>query len=151
MQLHMFKIYKFGHVPCLTVIFHTLCFIIWVWRVANIFACNICRGILFRKINECCARSQRWDLLWRVCLSMSDNWFRKWLGTENRRHSYVNPWWARSLPHICVISLQFPNTVWERIQITLHTVSSCAEINRSRWNSTEMLPQAFYNFPEIAS
>ena len=42
--------------------------------------------------------------LWRrnVCLTMSRNWFRWWLGTAYTTRGYLNQWWHKPTLHKCV-------------------------------------------------
>ena len=42
-----------------------------------------------------------WSLFPRVQLTISQHWFRKWLGAEQATSHYLNQCWPSSLTHIC--------------------------------------------------
>ena len=46
-----------------------------------------------------------WSLFLRVQLTISEPWFRQWLGAEQATSHYLNQWWPSLLTHICVARL----------------------------------------------
>ena len=42
-----------------------------------------------------------WSLFLGLQLTISQHWFRKWLGAEYAKSYYLNQWWPDSLTHIC--------------------------------------------------
>ena len=42
-----------------------------------------------------------WNMFSGVQLTISQHWFRWWLGAEQATSHYLNQWWPSSLTHIC--------------------------------------------------
>ena len=60
------------------------------------------RNFVFR-FEFSCFRS----LLLRVQVTISQHWFKKWLGTEQVSSHYLNQWWTNLPTHICVTRPQW--------------------------------------------
>ena len=53
-----------------------------------------------------------WSLFPRVQLTMSQHWFRKWLGAEQAASHYLNQCLGSSLTHICGTRGRWVNSSW---------------------------------------
>ena len=50
-----------------------------------------------------------WSLFPRIQLTISQHWFRQWLGAEQATSHYLKQWWPNSMMHICIARPQWVN------------------------------------------
>ena len=82
-----------------------------------------------------------WSLFIRVQLTISQHWFRYWVGAEKAASYYLNQWWPSSLTHICGTKQVLTQWGWDNMaaisQMTFSTAFSWMkmyEMNENVWS-----------------
>ena len=88
-------------------IYHHLVLTHWGWdKMATIFQTIFSNAFSWMKMFEFRLEFHR-SLFFRFQLTISQHWFRKWLGTKQATSHYLNQWLSISLTHICATRPQW--------------------------------------------